>query len=85
MTRNAQRPLAAKNVYLAALGLWVAFFNALLPPPTFSVVDNESATICSILAACVDRLLTSSDCNSEISRRDFSAVLSWLDELFFRH
>lgn len=75
MMRNAQSPLAAKNVYRAALGRCVAFFSSLLPPPTFSVVENESDTSCSMCADCVAKLLTKRDCSSDISTNDFSAVL----------
>lgn len=73
--KKAHRPLAAKNVYRAALGRCVAFLSSLLPPPTFSVVDSESVTSCSMCADCVARLLTSIVCNSAISTSDFSAVL----------
>lgn len=78
MTRKAHKPADAKNVYLAALGRFVASFNCLLPLPTFSVVFSESATSCSICADCVARLPTSSVCSSEISIRDFSAVLEYM-------
>lgn len=73
--KNAHKPLAAKKVYRAVLGRCVAFLSSLFPPPTFSVVESESDTNCSICADCVARLLTSNVCSSAISTRDFSAVL----------
>lgn len=73
--KNAHNPADAKKVYLAALGLCVAFFNCLLPPPTSAVMFSESDTSCSICADCVARLPTSNVCSSAISISDFSAVL----------
>ena len=74
-TRNTHSPLAAKNVYRAALGLSDARFSSLFPLPTSSVTFSESATSWSMCEAWTVRLLASVVCSSAISISDFSAVL----------
>lgn len=56
----------------------VARLSSLFPPPTFSVVENESCTSWSMCADCTLRLLASVVCSSEISTSDFSVALRYL-------
>lgn len=65
-----------QNTICAVLRLSVACFSCLFPLPTFSVVSSESATSWLMCSACMFRFAARVVCNSEISRRDFSAALS---------
>ncbi len=73
--RKVHNPQLAQNTVLAVLFLSVAIFNSLFPPPTFSVVDNESATSWDIFALWTSRFCTRVVWSSEISSMERSAVL----------
>lgn len=74
-TSVVQNTHVPQNTACAVLRRSVARLSSLFPLPTFSVVENESCTSCSMCADCTLRLFANVVCSSDISSNDFSVAL----------